>query len=649
MLCCARWCRAGGPAHHLLSRSKLARPPARLHGGMAMGAGVGGVDTVDKNQLAGKQVSNRQMITTLTTYIWPRGPGLEERGKRRRVAVALGLMVSSKIINTSVPFLLSHAVDSLGATPQEAVPAVIFATLAGYGVARASALGLSELRNAVFARVAQHSIKRIAQKVFRHLHDLPLAFHLNRQTGALSKTIDRGSRGISFVLSALVFNVVPTLLELSIVCGVLAATCGPAYAGLAFSTVAVYTAFTLAVTQWRTQFRVNMNRADNEAGNRAVDSLINYETVKYFNNEDHEAREYNRYLEKYEVASLRTSETLAWLNFGQNLIFSTALAGIMCLAAGDIMAGNMSVGGLIMVNGLLFQLSVPLGFLGSVYREIRQALIDMQTMFQLLAVEPGPGAGHQSDLPSLSLTPDTATIQFDKVNFSYVPGQPILDGLSFTVPAGQSYAVVGGSGCGKSTLVRLLYRFYEPSGGRVLVGGQGVDSVGVESLRRAVAVVPQDCVLLHDTIHHNIHYGNLAAGEEEVEAAARLSELHTTVQAWPQQFNTQVGERGLKLSGGEKQRVAIARAVLKDAPILVFDEATSSLDSLTEQSIMSALGQATRGRTSILIAHRLSTVVNCDQILVLESGRVAEQGTHQQLLADPQSRYSKLWHSQHQA
>ena len=509
---------------------------------------MGGVDRIQGEDLKeAKKVTGWDMVKSLAAYIWPRGDSRDEKDVRRRVVVAMGLMVTSKMVNTSVPFIFSHAVDTLGGDLDKVVPGVIFGTLVSYGVARATALGCGELRNAVFAKVAQHSIRNIAENVFVHLHRLDLSFHLNRQTGALSKTIDRGSRAISFALSALVFNVAPTLLELSIVAGVLAATCGPAYAGVAVTTVALYSMFTLSFTEWRTKFRVAMNRADNEAGNKAVDSLINYETVKYFNNEQYEAGVYNKYLKKYEEASLKTSQSLAALNFGQNLIFSSALSVIMCMAARDILAGNMSVGGLVMVNGLLFQLSVPLGFLGSVWREIRQALIDMQVMFQLMSVQ--PKIPSTETLPKLDITRETAAIEFNKVSFEYIHGQKILNELTFRVPAGARYAIVGGSGSGKSTVIRLLYRFYQPASGSVRVAGQDIASRDLESVRRSVSVVPQDCVLFHDTIRHNIGYGNLAASEEEVAAAAGMAELHTSILDWPKGYDTQVGERGLKLSG----------------------------------------------------------------------------------------------------
>jgi len=593
-------------------------------------------------------VTGKDIIKAMVSYIWPK----DDQDIRKRVVTAMGLLVSAKMINTSVPFIFSFAIDSLNSaqhlsmgSPEAAVGTVVTTTLLGYGIARAGALGFNEARNAVFARVAQHSIRKIAQNVFRHLHNLDLAFHLNRQTGALSKTIDRGSRGISFVLSAIIFNVAPTIVELSLVCGILAYSCGPAYAAVALSTVSLYAAFTLGVTQWRTQFRVKMNKADNDAGNKAIDSLINYETVKYFNNEDFEAEQYDKYLKDYEIASLKTNWSLAFLNFGQNLIFSAALSGIMIMAARDIIAGNMSVGNLVMVNGLLFQLSVPLGFLGSVYREIRQALIDMQVMFQLLTVK--PRISSNTSHPALQIDSKNAEIVFDKICFDYISGQRILHDLTFTVPAGQNIAIVGGSGSGKSTIIRLLYRFFEPSSGSIRIGDQNINAVDMESLRRAIAIVPQDSVLFNNSIKHNIAYGNLSAADDEVFRAADMAELHGSIKEWPKGYDTAVGERGLKLSGGEKQRVAIARAILKDSPILIFDEATSSLDSITESSIMKALGQATQGRTSIIIAHRLSTVVNCDRILVLGDGRVVEEGTHHQLLARQDSLYSALWTSQH--
>ncbi|KAI8429299.1 hypothetical protein MSG28_007796 [Choristoneura fumiferana] len=550
----------------------------------------------------------------------------------------------------------------------------------GHGIARATAAGFNELRNAVFAKVAQHSIRRLACNVFTHIHNLDLSFHLGRQTGALSKTIDRGSRAINFVLSAMVFNVVPTIFELTLVSSILGLKGGIAFAGLAFGCVGVYAAFTLAITQWRTKFRVYMNRAENEAGNKAVDSLINYETVKYFNNEKYELEKYDQSLKNYESASLKTASSLALLNFGQHAIFSGGLSIIMVMAANEIAKGNMTVGDLVMVNGLLFQLSIPLGFLGSVYREVRQALIDMQTMFTLMSVE--SKIKEKLQAPALKVEQNTATIEFKDVSFKYINGKPIFNNLSFTIPAGKKIGIVGGSGSGKSTMVRLLYRFFEPQSGHILVAGQNIRDVDLASLRKAVAIVPQDCVLFHDTILHNLHYGDLSRPHEDVYQASRLAELHDSVKTWPkvrlrqccttihkrcheliensprppydddddddgsQGYETQVGERGLKLSGGEKQRVAIARAILKNSPIIVFDEATSSLDSLTEHAILQALKAATVGRTSICIAHRLSTVADADEILVLENGNITDRGKHQDLISKSGSLYSRLWEKQ---
>lgn len=599
-----------------------------------------------------EKITGKDMVKSMVNYIWPKGNG----AVKRRVVIALTLLVGAKLLNISVPFLFKYAVDELNQITggnlniedaEHTVITYIFALVIGYGMARAGSAGFNELRNAVFAKVAQHSIRNIAQNVFRHLHNLDLSFHLNRQTGALSKAIDRGSRGIATVLSAMVFNIVPTFFELSLVSGILAYKCGPQFSIVALGAVGMYSVFTLSVTKWRTQFRINMNKAENEAGNKAIDSLINYETVKYFNNEAYEAQQYDKSLVKYEQASLKTSSSLAMLNFGQNAIFSAALSGIMFLAAREIAQGNMTVGDLVMVNGLLFQLSIPLNFLGSVYRELNLSLTDMQVMFQLMNVE--PKIKSSAEAKQVSLTAKDTNISFENICFEYVEGKRILNNLNFTVPAGKRIAIVGGSGSGKSTLIRLLYRFFEPSSGTIRIGDHDITDLDVDCLRKHIAIVPQDSVLFHNTIKHNIHYGNLDAPDEAVFNAAKMAEIHLSIQTWPNGYETQVGERGLKLSGGEKQRVSIARAILKDSPILIFDEATSSLDSITESSIMNALDKATQGRTSILIAHRLSTVVNCDEIFVLDKGQVAEKGTHKQLLSQPSSLYSKLWNSQHEA
>lgn len=591
----------------------------------------------------GPEITMTEVVRAMWAYIWPQDNDMI----RRRVVLSLGLLVSAKALNVCVPFLFKSAVDNLNVLTTATVPdtTLTFCTsvILGYGVARLGAAGFNELRNAVFARVAQHSIRKIATNVFMHMHRLDLRFHLNRQTGALSKTIDRGSRGINFVLSAMLFNVVPTIFELALVSSILGIKCGPAFAGIALSCVGIYAAFTLSVTSWRTKYRVNMNRAENEAGNKAIDSLINYETVKYFNNEKFEAEQYDKTLKKYEVASLKTASSLALLNAGQHAIFSVGLTGIMYLAAQEIAKGTMTVGDLVMVNGLLFQLSIPLGFLGSVYREVRQAVLDMSAMFRLMNLE--AAIQNKPDAPYLSIGRENASIAFENVSFEYEAGKKIFDNLSFEIPAGQKIAFVGGSGSGKSSMVRLLYRFFEPMSGTITIGNQQITDVDLDSLRKAIAIVPQETVLFNESIEYNIWYGDFSKDRAAVQKAAQMAGLHDAIMRWPKQYETHVGERGLKLSGGEKQRVAIARAILKDAPILIFDEATSSLDSITEHNILQALIEATKGRTSICIAHRLSTIRDADEIFVLDQGRVCERGTHQKLLQQ-NGLYAKLWAAQ---
>ncbi|XP_077977686.1 iron-sulfur clusters transporter ABCB7, mitochondrial-like [Glandiceps talaboti] len=598
-----------------------------------------------------KEVTGWEIMKTMTMYIWPK----ESFGIKVRVLAALGLLIGSKLINVQVPFIFKHAIDYLNTTPAEVaatsttggVVTVATAMVIGYGAARAGTSFCNELRNAVFGKVAQNSIRRVARNVFLHLHSLDLSFHLSRQTGALSKAIDRGSRGINFILSALVFNIVPTAFEVSLVSALLYYNCGGTFTAVTLGCLAAYATFTFSITSWRTKFRIQMNKADNEAGNQAIDSLINYETVKYFNNEKFEAQRYDKVLASYEQASLKTTTSLALLNFGQNLIFSTSLAAIMVLASKGIIAGNMTVGDLVMVNGLLFQLSLPLNFLGTVYREIRQSLIDMTTMFNLLKLDAQIKDSLNS--PALLCSPQEAKITFENVGFGYTQDKKILNDMSFTIPTGKKIGVVGGSGSGKSTIVRLLYRFYDPEVGRVLVNGQDLKDVSVDSVRKSIGVVPQDSVLFHNTIFYNLQYGNLEATAEEVYDAARAADIHDSILRMPHGYDTQVGERGLKLSGGEKQRVAIARAMLKNPNIILFDEATSSLDSITEQNILSSLESVTSGRTSLFIAHRLSTVMDCDQIFVLDQGRVAEQGTHYELLSNTNSIYYNLWTNQNKA
>ncbi|EQK98286.1 transporter ATM1 [Ophiocordyceps sinensis CO18] len=579
----------------------------------------------------------------MSRYLWPR----DNLGTKFRVGLAVALLVGAKVLNVQVPFYFKSIVDSMNidiAAVGGTATTIAGSMIVAYGATRIGAVIFQELRNAVFASVAQKAIRKVAGNVFDHLLRLDLSFHLSKQTGGLTRAIDRGTKGISFLLTSMVFHVLPTALEISMVCGILTWQYGVKFAAITALTMVGYTAFTIWTTAWRTKFRRQANAADNKASTVAVDSLINYEAVKYFNNERFEVSRYDRALGEYEKSSIKIATSLALLNSGQNIIFSTALTAMMYLAADGVASGTLTVGDLVMVNQLVFQLSVPLNFLGSVYRELRQSLLDMETLFSLqrvnVSVVDKPGA------KPLALAKG-GEIRFDNVTFGYHADRPILQNLSLTIPAGKKVAVVGPSGCGKSTLLRLLFRYYDVNDGRILIDDQDVRDVSLDSLRRAMGVVPQDTPLFNDTVEHNIRYGRIDATHDEVVAAAKRARVHATIERFPNGYGTKVGERGMMISGGEKQRLAVSRLLLKDPPLLFFDEATSALDTHTEQALLMNINGILRdkGRTSVFVAHRLRTIFDSDLIIVLKDGRVAEMGTHRELV-DRAGVYSELWSAQ---
>ena len=576
-------------------------------------------------------------------YLWPAGhPGL-----KGRVVFALVALVLSKIVTVATPYSFKYATDALtvgGSAITVAVSVMLFMVLA-YGMGRIMMVALAQLRDAVFARVSQQAVRELAVKTFRHLHALSLKFHLERRTGGLSRIVSRGTMGIDTVLRFALFSTIPTFLEIALVAGVLAWSFGWSYAGVILVTVVAYVAFTYAATEWRISIRRDMNAADTEANTKAVDSLLNFETVKYFGNEEHEAKRYARSMESYEKAAVKTWVSLAVLNAGQAVIYAIGMTVIMVMSALSVRAGNGTVGDFVMVNALMIQLYMPLNFIGSSYREIKQGLIDVEQMFTLLNVN-----AEIADKPgATALAVRDAEVVFENVDFAYDAERPILRDLSLRVPPGKTVAIVGASGAGKSTISRLLYRFYDVNAGRILIDGQDIANITQTSLRAAIGMVPQDTVLFNDTIRYNIRYGRPIASDAEVEAAAKLAQIHDFIISLPKGYDALVGERGLKLSGGEKQRVSIARTILKGPPILILDEATSALDSFTEHQIQAALKKVSENRTTLVIAHRLSTVVDADEIIVLDKGQVAERGTHDQLLKKKKGHYAAMWNRQRQA
>ncbi|KAL3780915.1 hypothetical protein HJC23_009121 [Cyclotella cryptica] len=643
-----------------------------------------------KSQAATERQKDIRIARELLRHVWPALPARSDTDDdastdrhhaiemRRRVVASVGLMFAGKGVTIATPFLFKALVDTLplfAASPPHDLPSSLLQPysilpecllttsailpanlpplplllLLSYGTTRALTSAFQEYRNALFARVAQSAIRSVGRTTFDHVHELDMSFHLNRNTGTLGRIMERGNRSISFVLNALVFHSVPTVVEVTAVTGCMYWQFGGMHAATVLGTIGAYVGYTVGITQWRTQFRKDMNRSENEASGRLSDSLLNYETVKYFNNERHEGEVYEGTLRRYQDAALRAQSSLSLLNFGQNAIFTVGLTTIMFLTAQDVVAGNATVGDLVLVNGLLFQLSVPLNFIGSVYREVRQALVDMEAMFALR--DTAPAFVDKEGAVEYDPARDGTEIEFDNLEFAYSTRRPsadssksvpekedvlsprqILRKTTFTIPQGKTVAVVGSSGCGKSTLVRLLYRFYQPDGGSIRIGGRDISNYTTESIRKSIAIVPQDIVLFNDSIGYNIHYGDLNASWDEVVEAAKKAHLHDIIMKLPNGYDTLVGERGLKLSGGEKQRVSLARAILKNSPILLCDEPTSSLDSHTELEIMNNLKEVGKGTTCVIIAHRLSTIQDCDEIVVLEEGRVVERGSHDELM-----------------
>jgi ATP-binding cassette subfamily B protein len=571
-------------------------------------------------------------LNSLAPYLWQH---------KWRVLLALSCLVTAKLANVAVPLVFKEMIDGL-TTAQQALtlPALL---LALYGALRFSTSLFTELREILFARVTQQAVRRIALEVFRHLHALSLRFHLERQTGGVSRDIERGSRSISSLISYTLYSILPTLVEITLVLSILFARYDSGFVLITLISLTAYIIFTITVSNWRIDLRRRVNDTDSAANTRAIDSLLNYETVKYFNNEEYEAQRYDTQMRHWEDAATRSQISLSWLNLGQQIIIALGVTAMMWRAAVGVVDGRMTIGDLVLVNAFLIQLYMPLSFLGVVYREIRQSLADIERMFDLLAVN-----REIADAPDAkTLAPGPVEVSFETVDFAYEPKRQILYGVDFAIPAGHTVAVVGQSGAGKSTLARLLYRFYDIGGGHIRINGIDLRELTQSSLRSAIGIVPQDTVLFNDTIFYNIQYGRPTASREEVLAAAHAAQLAEFIEVLPDGYETKVGERGLKLSGGEKQRVAIARALLKNPPLLIFDEATSALDSKTEKAIQASLDHAARGRTTLVVAHRLSTIMNADEILVMEGGSIVERGSHPALL-EAGGRYAQMWALQQQ-